>query len=151
MVWPAGIGAVHLAAPTALAQRGRRHGWRGGRPGPLNVAGLAAVAAGGALVVWPLRRHYRAAPGQSWALEATIAPEYLLTDGPYRFTRNPMYVGAIVVWSGWAVFYGTARVAVGAAAVATGVSRAVRWEERALERRFGDEWRSYAAATKRWL
>jgi protein-S-isoprenylcysteine O-methyltransferase Ste14 len=102
-------------------------------------------------VTWALAGHYRSAPDGSWSLNAGLEPEYLLTTGPYRFTRNPMYVGAILIWTGWAVLLGSDRVAVGAAVVTTGVQGAVAWEERQLVGRFGDEWRQFAAQTPRWL
>jgi protein-S-isoprenylcysteine O-methyltransferase Ste14 len=88
---------------------------------------------------------------RGWSANAALEPENLLTTGPYRYKRNPMYVGAILIWSGWAVVLGSAPVAVGAATVTTGLQGAVAWEERPLVGRFGDARREFAARTPRWL
>lgn len=154
MVWPVQLGLVHAFLPIGLSRSSRRRGWRNGdrpRPGAPNLVGLIPLGAGGALVVWALARHYTRAPDKSWAVSRNLEPEYLLTDGPYRVSRNPMHVGGIAIWSGWAIWFGSAPVAAGAV-VATAVVRAgIVWEERVLERRWGDEWRAYAARTPRWL
>jgi protein-S-isoprenylcysteine O-methyltransferase Ste14 len=71
--------------------------------------------------------------------------EYLLRSGPYRLSRNPMYVGKAVVWLGWAVLHGRA-------AVCAAGTTMVRWEEGRLLERFGDEYRGpYLAAVPRWV
>ena len=151
VVWPLAIGGIHIGLPLALSRRGRRHGWRRTRPGPANLVGVVPLAAGGTLVTWALAGHYTSAKDKSWNVNAGLQPEYLLTSGPYRFTRNPMYVGAILIWSGWSIFLGSRPVAMGAATVTTGLQGAVAWEERQLVSRFGDEWREFAARTPRWL
>jgi protein-S-isoprenylcysteine O-methyltransferase Ste14 len=155
LVWPLAIGAIHIGLPRLLSRRGRRHGWRHGwrqrRPGPANLLGVPPVAAGMGLVGWSLARHFTTAPDESWNVNAALQPEYLLTSGPYQFTRNPMYVGAILIWGGWSVVYGSVPVALGAATITTGLQGAVAWEERQLIGRFGDEWREFAAHTPRWL
>jgi protein-S-isoprenylcysteine O-methyltransferase Ste14 len=137
-----------------LSRRGPRHGWRNGRrrPGATNLAGLAPLAAGGALVTWAVAKHYAAAaPDKSWAIERGLEPEYLLTDGPYRLSRNPMHVGGIGIWAGWTVWFGSAQVAAGLVVLTAVYRAAITWEEQMLERRWGDEWRSYARRTSRWL
>jgi len=76
----------------------------------------------------------------------------LVTDGPYRLTRNPMYVSlallyaALSLWFGvfWALVFLPAAVAVVHFYVIAG-------EERYLERRFGEEYVRYKARVRRWL
>ena len=146
IVFAAQLAAVHVAVPLELSRAGPRHGWRVRRPGRANLSGLFPLAAGAAVLGWAVAQHYASAE-EGWGVE----PGYLLTDGPYRHSRNPMYVGGAAIWGGWAVLFGSAPVAAGLA-VLTGVYRAgVAWEERTLERRWGDEWRVYAARTPRWL
>src|SRR5918996_2196096 len=125
IVWPVQLGTIHLAVPLELSRHGRRHGWRngGGRPSATNLVGLVPLAAGAALVAWALAEHYAAAPDKSWAIKRTLEPEYLLTDGPYRFSRNPMHVGGVAIWSGWAAWFGSAPVLVGLLVLA-GIYRA---------------------------
>jgi protein-S-isoprenylcysteine O-methyltransferase Ste14 len=60
-----------------------------------------------------------------------------------------MYVGGAAIWGGWALLLGSAPVAAGVV-VLTGIYGAgVAWEERTLERHWGDAWRAYAASTPR--
>lgn len=40
-------------------------------------------------------------------------PTYLLRNGPYAFTRNPMYVAELALWFGWALLYGSVAVLIG--------------------------------------
>lgn len=153
IVWPIQLGTVHVVAPLELSRFGRRHGWRngGGRPGATNLLGLLPLAAGAALVAWALAEHYVAAPGKSWAIKRGLEPEYLLTDGAYRLSRNPMHVGGIAIWGGWATWFGSAPVLAGLGGL-TGIYRVgIAWEEQMLDRRWGAEWRAYAERIPRWL
>jgi len=81
-----------------------------------------------------------------------MTPSYLLVRGPYRFTRNPMYVAAIAIWLGWTVFYGSAAVLEGLAAIWTAVKFAVvPFEEHRLEERWGEAYREYRRQVPRWI
>ena len=149
-IWTVALGTVHAAIPLALSRRGRRRGWRNGRPGPANLVGAVPLSAGMATITWALAGHYASAPDGSWATR-TATPEYLLTTGPYRYTRNPMYVGAIAIWTGWSVLLGSKPVAAGLGVIATGLQGAVAFEEHTLTQRWGDEYRDYTSRTARWL
>jgi protein-S-isoprenylcysteine O-methyltransferase Ste14 len=153
LVWPVQLGTVHGAVPVELSRHGRRYGWRadGSRPGAANLAGWIPLGAGAGLITWVLAQHYKAPPDRRWAVKRGIEPEYLLTQGPYRLSRNPMHVGGLAVWAGWAVYFGNGWVAAGLAILTGGFRVGIAWEEQALERRFGDEWREYARRTPRWL
>jgi protein-S-isoprenylcysteine O-methyltransferase Ste14 len=113
-------------------------------------AGLVTVAAGGALMAWALAAHYQEAP-QGWPLESGLTPGYLLRQGPYRMIRNPMYAGEVIVWAGWGLVYARPAVWAGLAIMCTGMTATVRWEERRLLRRFGDNYRTYLAEVPRWV
>jgi protein-S-isoprenylcysteine O-methyltransferase Ste14 len=153
IVFPVQLGTVHLGIPLELSGHGRRHGWENGkrRPGVANVLGLVPLAAGTALVAWAIAEHYEAAPDESWAIRRSLQPEYLLTEGPYRVSRHPMHIGGVAIWSGWAAWFGSAPIAAGAFALTAVYRAAIQWEERMLERRWGDDWRAYATRTSRWL
>jgi protein-S-isoprenylcysteine O-methyltransferase Ste14 len=76
----------------------------------------------------------------------------LVTDGVYRVTRNPMYVGLLLLLTAWAVHLASLWGFAGPAVFVPYMTRfQIRPEERVLARRFGDEFAAYAAAVRRWL
>ncbi len=78
-------------------------------------------------------------------------PKILLTRGPYRFSRHPMYLGELSLWLGWAILYGSVAVLAAFMAFCVGVPLLAAREERDLESKFGDEYRDYANVVSRWL
>lgn len=148
------IPAFHAGVPWWLSLLSVRHGWLAGRPGILNLLGLIPVAAGFYLLFLCLREHFVAAP-KGWKFEKTPVyptPPYLITGGPYRYSRHPIYLGEGAIWVGWIIFFGS--LAVLAAFVAMGTFLGpviVRREERGLEARFGDVYREYKRSTPRWI
>ena len=139
--------ALFVGAPVSLSQRGRRYGWSAGRPGLVNLVGALPLGAGAALLLWAMSSHYRAAP-RGWETRPT--PDYLLTGGPYRVSRNPMYVGETAIWAGWAVLFGSLPVTAGLLAVTAVQNGAVRVEERMLHKRWA-AYDDYRAQVPRWL
>jgi protein-S-isoprenylcysteine O-methyltransferase Ste14 len=135
----------------AISRHQRRLGWRDGQPGRTNLLGLGPLGLGAALVAWALVAHYTAAPTYGWVVRRRLAPEYLLTHGPYRLTRNPMYLGELAIWTGWTILLGSPPVAGTLLLAAVLMRRGVEFEERSLEEHYGEEWRAYAARTPRWL
>ncbi len=77
---------------------------------------------------------------------------YLVVRGPYRYTRNPMYLGGGAIWLGWSVFYGSAIIA-SAFLIWVAVTNfaVIPWEERSLEKAFGEGYRQYRDAVPRWI
>ena len=71
---------------------------------------------------------------------------------PYRWVRNPMYVGMIAVLAGEAAFFGSLRMALYA-----GVCWflfhffVILYEERTLLRRFGEAYADYRRRVNRWI
>ena len=84
-----------------------------------------------------------------------LAPERasaLVTTGVYRITRNPMYLGMLLVLLGWAVWLGNAAAFVGLPLfVAVLNLLQIAPEERVLRERFGDAFTRYAARVRRWI
>lgn len=76
----------------------------------------------------------------------------LIATGPFGLVRNPLYIGNVLLWVGFAV---TARLLWLAPVVlvllALEYHAIVRWEERLLEARRGDEYRAYCARVPRWV
>jgi hypothetical protein len=66
--------------------------------------------------------------------------------------RNPLYIGNIALWAGFAVSARLLWLApVFVAILAFEYHAIVRWEEGLLEERFGDRYRAYAALVPRWI
>jgi protein-S-isoprenylcysteine O-methyltransferase Ste14 len=102
--------------------------------------GVAVTAAGLAFSVWA-RRHL----GRNWSGTVTVKIDHeLVTSGPYRFVRHPIYTGILLAFAGSAIalarWRGLAAIALAAAAIA----RRVHVEEAAMRRRFGAEYAGYA-------
>jgi protein-S-isoprenylcysteine O-methyltransferase Ste14 len=76
----------------------------------------------------------------------------LVTDGPFRYTRNPSYLALVLYYVGIASLANTRWPVLVLPAVLLAVERGViELEERYLERRFGQEYRDYQARVRRWL
>ena len=79
-------------------------------------------------------------------------PRAFVASGPYRWVRNPMYIGMFVFLVGYAlcaVSFAALLVAFAMLVVAHLV--AVLYEEPSLARRFGDPYREYRRTTPRWI
>lgn len=115
---------------------------------PYHVLGLAVAVAGGLLHAraWAHFRR-RGAP-----LDTLAPPAALVTDGPFRRSRNPMYLGAVLVLAGVAFLYGTLSPWLVPPAFAAVMVRAyILPEERLLSERFGEPYRAYRARVGRWI
>ena len=76
----------------------------------------------------------------------------LVTDGPFAWSRNPIYLGMVVGLLGIAVVLGTPMPLVVAPAFAWIVQRRfIAVEEQMLEDAFGDDYRAYKASVRRWI
>ena len=81
----------------------------------------------------------------------SVPPERLVTGGPYRCCRNPMYLGHLIFLAGLAL---ALRSWLGAAVFAYHLvwfDRRVRRDEARLAALFGEPYRDYAGRVKRWI
>jgi protein-S-isoprenylcysteine O-methyltransferase Ste14 len=145
IVIPLGHGAV----PLALSKLTPRYGWVHGSPGFWNWLGLIPVGVATALLIWTLIIGIAHAPK---AVRLGLVPSVLVTDGPYRFTRNPMYVAELALWLGWTLFFGSLSVFLGCIALLLVMNLVlVPREERTLEAVFGQAYLMYKKRVPRWL
>ena len=84
-----------------------------------------------------------------------VRPElttHLVTEGVYRFTRNPMYLGLVLMLIAWALWLGTASpwVIPPLFAILMTITR-IAPEERALEMVFGETYVAYRRSVSRWI
>jgi protein-S-isoprenylcysteine O-methyltransferase Ste14 len=76
----------------------------------------------------------------------------VVTEGPYRFTRNPLYLGMTLIYCGIAARANTFPAVLLLPLVLFVMRRGViEREERYLERKFGDEYLRYKVRVRRWI
>jgi protein-S-isoprenylcysteine O-methyltransferase Ste14 len=75
-----------------------------------------------------------------------------ICSGIYKATRNPMYVGLLLVLVAWAIFLSTAWALLGPLALVLYLNRfQIVPEERVLSARFGTDYAAYKSRVRRWL
>ncbi|NTH80778.1 isoprenylcysteine carboxylmethyltransferase family protein [Agrobacterium rhizogenes] len=76
----------------------------------------------------------------------------IVTTGPYRWTRNPMYLAMALIYAGLAIgFNGPIALALLPLVLIIIQTQVIAREERYLEAKFGDEYRRYKVEVRRWL
>lgn len=110
--------------------------------------GGVLLAVSGALVAWAVASFVKAKTHVDVRKPATS----LVSDGPYRLSRNPIYVAMALFYAGFAVAFSLS-IALGLlipclALLHHGV---ISREESYLERKFGAEYQAYKARVRRWL
>ncbi len=129
--------ALHVLVPVA-----------GIIPRPWTLAGLVPIAFG---VAWNLRADKLLREHQT-TVKPHLPPTALIETGPYRYSRNPMYVGMSAVAVGTAAALGTlAPLAVAAVFVGVLAVVFVPMEERSMAETFGEAWHAYTRRVRRWL
>ena len=78
-------------------------------------------------------------------------PERIVERGPYRWTRNPMYLGHLVFLAGLAIALLSWMGALVLAVHAVWFDRRVREDEARLAALFGEAYRDYCRRVKRWI
>ena len=115
---------------------------------PAGWLGAVVFALALLLVTWAIATITRTGSNVPTSLPTTTIVE----TGPYRFTRNPIYLGMFVGLAGLAVAFDSlwllATLAPFALVIRYGV---VAREEAYLERKFGDVYRGYRSRARRWL
>ena len=110
--------------------------------------GAALFAAGLAIMLWGAR---------TFAVAGTTIKPFerthtLVATGPFRFTRNPMYLGMVAMLLGAALALGTPGPWLAAALLAATLRfRFIRNEERALAASLGEPYEDYRRRVRRWL
>jgi protein-S-isoprenylcysteine O-methyltransferase Ste14 len=133
---PLPIAAAILAIPTGTGSKGSL----------LPFAGVATTVVGEAIRLWGVR-HIGAV---SRTRSERLGP--LIESGPFAYVRNPLYIGNMLLWVGFAL---TARLwwlaPIAFALLAAEYHAIVGWEERLLVQRIGDAYRDYMRRVPRWV
>jgi protein-S-isoprenylcysteine O-methyltransferase Ste14 len=129
--------ALHLNAPLARIV-----------PQPFNWPGVLLVVGGIALSKWHASLFKRVGTN----INTFGEPGQLTTEGLFRRTRNPMYLGMLIALLGLAWALGSLSPLLGPL-VFFGMAQFwyIPLEERALVRKFGDAYGDYQRAVRRWL
>jgi protein-S-isoprenylcysteine O-methyltransferase Ste14 len=113
------------------------------------VAGMVIGAAGALVVLWCIFTFASIGRGTPAPFDP---PRQLVIRGPYRFVRNPMYIGAGLALSGAALFYESLSL-LGYTSTFFLLCHlfVVLYEEPTLRRTFGREYEAYCRQVQRWL
>src|SRR5215510_10118308 len=116
--------------------------------GMLSAIGWLMIAAFVALNISAIRAMRRAGT----TVRPDRATDHLVTDGPFSFTRNPLYLAGTMLVLGIGLVFGIAWfLLLGILAAFTVQKLAIEREERHLQARFGETYLDYARRVRRWI
>jgi protein-S-isoprenylcysteine O-methyltransferase Ste14 len=119
-----------------------------GLTAPLTWAGIALALCGFGLEM----RAARALTAAGTTTKPNASPQALVTSGPFAWSRNPFYVGLLLVLTGACLALSLEWALLGLPLLWLLLDRlVVPQEEARLAQGFGTEWSAYAHATRRWL
>ena len=114
----------------------------------LKVTGIILGVLGSTVGFWGLYTFRRAGTN----VRPSLPVNALVTGGPFRYSRNPFYVGMTVIYVGITLYAGFLWLFVTLVPALLMVHwRIVRREEQFLESRFGEDYRAYKARVHRWI
>ena len=111
------------------------------------VTGATLIVAGLGLIVWSVL-HFRRA---RTSVMPRRVPDALVDDGPYRFSRNPIYLADLMILAGWCFVLGSPLACLLLFPMFLILRGFVKGEEKILAERFGDEYADYCARVRRWI
>ena len=117
--------------------------------GPWEMVGIILGAAGALLALWCILTFVTVGKGTPAPFDP---PRRLVASGPYRYLRNPMYLGAGLALGGAALFYRSLALLI-YVVLFLGVTHVfvVLYEEPTLARLFGADYTAYRARVHRWV
>jgi len=115
----------------------------------VHVVGGVPFILGVVVLLWCVRDFYVAGRG---TLAPWDPPRHLVRVGLYRYSRNPMYVGVLLILVGWTAGFRTRGLAIYTIVVAILFHlRVLLHEEPWLARTFPGEWPGYKSRVPRWV
>lgn len=142
-------GLVAFVAPLLLVRSVRLQADGVSLTDSFRLIGLIPLLPGVLLLLWCVRDIYVTGKG---TLAPWDPPRHLVASGPYRFSRNPMYIGVSLVLVGWAIGFSSSTLWLYALVVMIAFHiRTVYGEEPWLARAHRKEWERYAARVPRWI
>ena len=140
---------VFFFAPSQFIDLNAELDWPVWRTRPTQAVGVLMIVGGVGLMLYCTGLFAKV--GRGTPIPAA-PPENLVIQGPFRYSRNPIYVADVAVWFGIFLLEGHAALLL-YAVIATIVVELVivLWEEPDLKRRFGSEYDAYRKKVPRWL
>jgi len=131
------MGALHFFLPIAYILRP-----------PYSTSGSFLFITGVVLVLWGARSFSRAGT----TIKPFQDPSALVTSGPYRYSRNPIYLGLVLALIGIGLLLGTlSPFVVVPVFICLIQQRFIQPEEAVLEKTFGSAYGRYKRQVRRWL
>lgn len=120
-------------------------------PPPYNWIGLLLLPPGMFLVVWANYMLLHIGKISLRNREPMQRPSTLVQTGPFRFTRNPIYLGNLIMLLGLLIVWSSIVILVGLIFVYFVFQYFIKREEVILEEEFGEEYRLFKMQVRRWL
>jgi len=114
---------------------------------PINIIGAGIALAGFALMFWAFKIFSK----KGTPKDPKKVPTTVVTSGPFRITRNPMYIGMILIMLGVASMIG---LLVFLAPIAFFIRMNfiyIPQEEKLMEKLFGQEYLNFKTKVRRWI
>ena len=118
-------------------------------PGPFRYLGLPLIALGATGLLWCIWDFFSKGRG---TLAFVDPPKHLVVHGLYRYVRNPMYVAAMTIMLGEAIFFRSLAIVAEAGIFFVFAHLFVTfYEEPVLRRMFGGSYERYTQTVGRWM
>lgn len=115
---------------------------------PLRYVGILIIIAGAIITIWADRIFKQ----RKTTVKPDETPSVLLTDGPYKISRNPMYLGMAGALLGVAIVLGSIAAFVGPVFFIIVMEAVfIPEEERNMRETFGVKYEEYCRRVRRWL
>lgn len=129
-------GGLHLLIPLSVI------------PTPWNlISGVVLFIVGLAILLWGIFKMREIGKSPDHKDE----PTELITDGPFQYSRNPLYLSLIVSYLGLTAILNSLWPLLPLVVLVWYFNRMAKREEEYLEAKFGDEFRQYSENVRRWL
>ena len=146
LAFPFGPGVIPVLIPWLITH------WQAGAAYPLaaRAIGLILIVAGGIVTVWTFVNFVTEGRGTPWPTDPPTSRK-VMVGGPYRYVRNPLYVGFIFAIVGEALSLGRPVLFIYLAALIVFLVVFVHfWEERTMAKRYGAEFGAYCKQVSGW-